>query len=109
MQSGRLELVSADAENLRASADSVPDSTILSASATALARKLAWLPGQHASPTFQHRCRDLSSALKPLLEGLEAPPPRTVSHDFRWLHDNFRLLETELENVHEIFRRPERL
>ena len=84
----------------------MPDPQTVRVSATELAGNLAWLPGQDASRPFRSRCRALSHALKPLLKALESPPPRTISDDFRWLHDNTRLLEAELEDVRESFDLP---
>jgi len=81
----------------------VSDTTALRVRAAELARNLAWLPGQPASRPFRNRCRTLFRALKPLLTALESPPPRKISDDFRWLRDNFRLLESEQEDVRETF------
>jgi len=47
----------------------------------------------------------LSRTLKPLVTNLESPPPKAVSNDFRWLHDNIRLLEAELDDVRGTFKR----
>ncbi len=77
--------------------------------AAELARELVWLPGQHPARPFWNRCRSLSRALKPLLAKLESPPPKAVSDDFRWLYDNLRLLEAELEDIRESFRMPGKL
>ena len=99
-----MELVSAESEGLRQSMTTmVPDIHELTRRASELARGLAWLPGQRASRPFRNRCRALSHALKPLIAMLESRPPKVVSDDSRWLHDNIRLLEAELEDVQEAF------
>ena len=106
------ELVSAEAEGLRQPPKKTgPDIDIgaLRARAAELSRTLAWIPGQPASRPFRSRCRALSHALKPLLAALESPAPKTVSDDFRWLYDNLRLLESELEDVCEILELPDKI
>lgn len=109
-QNAHPELVNAEAEGLRQSqTEMAPDISTLRLRAAELARNLAWMPGEQASRPFRNRCRVLSRALKPLLAALESPPPRTVSDDFRWLHDNLRLLETELEEVCENFKLPHKI
>src|SRR5579863_5456809 len=105
--SAHLEIMNSNPDGLRQPREAaVPDPQTVRASATELAGNLAWLPGQDASRPFRSRCRALSHALKPLLKALESPPPRTISDDFRWLHDNTRLLEAELEDVRESFDLP---
>ena len=99
------DLVTAAAEALPdPSPAEVPCPHASSIRAAELARNLAWLPGEHASRPFWNRYRSLSRALKPLLTMLESPPPKLLSDDFRWLHDNVRLLEAELEDVCERFK-----
>ena len=105
--SAHLEIMNSNPDGLRQPREAaVPDPQTVRVSATELAGNLAWLPGQDASRPFRSRCRALSHALKPLLKALESPPPRTISDDFRWLHDNTRLLEAELEDVRESFDLP---
>jgi hypothetical protein len=72
--------------------------------ANELAHKLAWLPNQHTLRLFRERCRILGRALKPLLVSLQARPPKTMSDDFRWLQDNTRLYEAELDDTCEAFK-----
>ncbi len=104
-QSAHLEVVIAEAKGLRQPLRAMaPEMQTLNSRAADLARKLAWLPGQRASRPFWNRCRALSRTLQPLLAKLESPPPKAVSDDFRWLHDNVRLLEAELEDALETFR-----
>jgi cyclic beta-1,2-glucan synthetase len=103
-QGVHLELMTEDANGPRQpQAAMAPDMRALRLSAANLAGNLAWLPGQHALRPFRSRCRILLHALKPLLAAQESPPPRTVSDDFRWLHDNLRLIETEMEDARETF------
>jgi len=59
------------------------------------------LPLQHnvkSSEWIVKRRRDLNKRLPPLLDALQTPTPKEpVSDDFRWLHDNVRLLYSELQ------------
>jgi len=97
-----LGLVNGDAEGLRHPSTQVTtDMHTLRTAAANLAHALVWLPGHRVSRPLRPRYFALRRALKPLLAALESPPPRTLSDDFRWLHDNMRLLETELEDVRE--------
>src|SRR5580693_4813146 len=105
-QSTHLEPDSAEAEGVGQHASEMAlDMPGLSVGAEQLARALAWTPGEHASRPFLGRCRNLSSTLKRLLTKLESPAPKTVSDDFRWLYDNIRLLEAELEDARETFKK----
>lgn len=102
-----LNLTSAEAERLRQPpVAGAPTLRALRVSAAELASNLAWLPGQQASRPFRKRCRSLSYALRRLLTALESSPPKTISDDFRWLHDNVRLFEAELEDTLETFGLP---
>lgn len=109
-QSAHLEPGSAEAEGrCQPSTGMAPNALALSLRAIELAHTLAWTPGQHASRPLWSRCRNLTRMLKPLLAKLESPLPKAVSDDFRWLHDNLRLLEAELEDAREAFKRPHKL
>ena len=77
--------------------------------AAELARALTWLPRERVSRPFQDRCQSLSRVLSPLIAKLESSSPKLISDDFRWLRDNLRLLETELEEARESFRRSTKL
>jgi len=102
-----LNLAGAEAHGLRRPPVAMaPDMRTLRVSAAELASSLAWLPGEQASRPFRKRCRSLSHALKRLLTALESPPPKAISDDFRWLHDNIRLLEGELEDTLQTFELP---
>ena len=106
-ESAHLNLASAEAKGLRRPpGSSAPDLHALHVSATELATNLAWLPGQQTSRPFRRRSRNLSHGLRRLLASLESPPPKTISDDFRWLHDNVRLFEDELEDTLETFELP---
>ena len=106
------ELVSAEAEGLcpppKKMASDI-DTNSLRVRAAELSRSLAWIPGQPGLRPFRNRCRALCHALKPLLAALESPAPKTVSDDFRWLYDNLRLLEAELEDLGEAFNLPDKI
>jgi cyclic beta-1,2-glucan synthetase len=104
-QSAHLELGRAGSEDVRHPKRELAQGAPLNVRAAELAHSLAWLPGRRASRPFRNRCRALSRALKPLVTSLESPPPKTVSNDFRWLHDNVRLLEAELDDVRGTFNR----
>src|ERR1700680_2814826 len=109
-ESGHLEIASAEAGDLHPPVNEMaPDTCNLSSSAAQLARNLAWLPGQLAARPFRHRCRILSRAFKPLLAALESPPGKSVSDDFRLLRENILLLESELEDIGETFKQPNKL
>jgi hypothetical protein len=102
--SAHLEVTSANAESRQEPAAEMSfDMQTLRANAAELAGKLSWLPGQDALRPFRGRCRSLVHALKPLFAALESQAPKAVSDDFRWLYDNLRLLESELEDVREAF------
>ncbi len=74
--------------------------------AAELAAELVWLPAKPSSRILLDRHRTLSKALEPLLRAFDAPLPKTnVSDDFRWAHDNVRLLHAELEEAGEAFQR----
>jgi cyclic beta-1,2-glucan synthetase len=71
-----------------------------------LAAGLVWLPSKPTSRILLDRHHVLYRALEPLLRALEAPLPNpNVSDDFRWAHDNVRLLHADLEETGEAFRR----
>src|ERR1700722_8380296 len=109
-QSAHLDLGNVEAEGPRPFSNEIePNMRELSCRAQELARNLAWLPGQHTSRPLWNRYRKLARVLEPLLRKLEAPAPKTVSEDFRWLYDNLRLIETELEDAREAFKRPKKL
>src|SRR5580704_6356927 len=101
LQSADPEVASSETEGLLRLGEMPTEPSALSLRAAELARGLPWVPGQHPSRPFWSRCRSLCRALKPLLARLESPPPKAVSDDFRWLHDNTHLLESELADVRD--------
>jgi cyclic beta-1,2-glucan synthetase len=65
--------------------------------ASELARSVPLQPDIRASDWIVKRRRALNAALAPLFAALHQPVPKTdVSDDFHWLHDNVRLLSSEL-------------
>jgi cyclic beta-1,2-glucan synthetase len=108
--SGHLELVGAEPEGLRPPAtEMATDTDNLNSSATNLARTLAWLPGQVEVRPFHDRCQTLLQAFKPLLKALQTQPAKTGSDDFRLLHENILLIQAELEETCQTFKRPHKL
>jgi hypothetical protein len=104
LQSADPELVSVEGEGpSQCPGEMSAELSNLNLRAAQLAHDLAWLPGQHSARPFRNRLRKLARTLRPLLRKLESPPPKAVSDDFRWLHDNSRLLESELEDIREAF------
>jgi cyclic beta-1,2-glucan synthetase len=108
--SGHLELVGAEPEGARPAANEMAtDTDNLSSGAAKLARSLAWLPGQVEEHPLHNRCETLFRAFKPLLAALQTPPARTGSDDFRLLYENILLIQAELEESNQTFRRAHRL
>ena len=106
-ESGHLEVVTAEAEELRLPLrDTAPDTQPLRLSAAALARSLAWAPGRRQSGAFSDRCQTLSRVFKPLLAAAESQPEKSVSGDFRLLRKTTFLLEAELAAAHATFNLP---
>lgn len=63
-----------------------------------LASNLPWQPNVHSSDWIVKQRHELDVTLRPLLAALHAPVPKaSVSDDFHWLHDNVRLLYSELQ------------
>jgi cyclic beta-1,2-glucan synthetase len=108
--SGHLELVGAEHEGLRPTAtEMATDTDNLNSSASNLARNLAWLPGQVEVRPFHLGCQTLLHAFKPLLKALQTQPAKTGSEDFRLLHENILLIQAELEETCQTFKRPHKL
>jgi cyclic beta-1,2-glucan synthetase len=105
-RSVHLELVHAEADDLGPPPREMePDTPSLRLNAAHLARNLAWVPSLRESHDFRERCRSLSHAFKPLLAALESPPARTVPDDLCLLRENILLLEMDLEDTRETFKR----
>ncbi len=88
-----------------------PNSNSLAASASQLARSLAWVPGQLDSRQFRDRCETLTRNFRPLLAALQARRQRddNVSEDFLRLHEQVFLLQGELEETCVTFHAPHKL
>src|SRR6202049_450715 len=70
----------------------------LSTHASELAHSLPLQPNVQSTEWIVKRRRALNKRLLPLLDALQTPTPKEpVSDDFRWLHDNVRLLYSELQ------------
>jgi cyclic beta-1,2-glucan synthetase len=101
LQNPDLEMVSAETEH--SPEPKIDDSSALDElrpHAVELARRLAWLPGTRSSSSFDERYRKLQRALKPIFRALQAATiTENSSDDFRWLYDNLRLLDNELQGI----------
>lgn len=101
-QNTHLELVSAEAERQAESPREAWDASALHSQAVELARQLGWVPSVRSSHTLKERVRALHRRLAPLLHAFRGPlPDKPVSDDFHWLHDNLRLVETELYGLRD--------
>jgi cyclic beta-1,2-glucan glucanotransferase len=109
-QNTHLEIMTAEAERLAEPDSGFWDSPSLRLKAEELAQSLPWLPSVRSSHTFGQRCRALREALKPVFRATRSPlPEEGGSDDFRWLYDNVRLLDTEMQGVAEEFKRLKRI
>ncbi|MGE5206668.1 MAG: hypothetical protein ACM3PW_13710, partial [Chlamydiota bacterium] len=105
-QNTELEIICAEAdrwseEQPEASADLAAVRT----EATQLAAQLTSLPAVRCRRYFAQRCRVLKKNLKPLWSALDTPLPKEpIADDFRWLHDNARLLYSMLQDVADASR-----
>src|SRR5437763_4157245 len=105
-QNTHLELVTAEAERLP-ELPKTPgsDSASLRLAATKLAQNLPWLPNTDPSTYFVDRFSAVAKSIYLLLSKFEKLSAEgTVSDDFRWLHDNTRLISSESENTLEAFQ-----
>lgn len=100
-QNTHLELAAAEAKWQPASPqETTADLALLRTHAVDLARSLAWLPNTPSSHYFQERGAALATELRPLIAALRRPREEGhVSDDFRWLHDNVRLVNSELQDA----------
>jgi cyclic beta-1,2-glucan synthetase len=101
LQNTNLEMVSAETEHSpETKAEDTSSLDELRSHAVELARKLAWLPGTRSSRSFDERYRKLRRAFKPIFRALQvATIAENSSDDFRWLYDNLRLLDNELQGL----------
>ncbi|MCU1296690.1 MAG: Cyclic beta,2-glucan synthase [Acidobacteriaceae bacterium] len=98
------EIANEQAEQALISKAAVREESVLPSAlalrAAELACGLAWLPNTPSSDVAATRYSALVEALRPVLSALRDPLPTTgISEDYRWLHDNVRLIETELSGV----------
>ncbi len=100
-----LELVNTESVRI-SSMEVTSDVDALRSSATELAHRLVWLPSESSSRVLFARHGALSKKLEQLLSALEKRSRKEgISEDFRWLDDNVRLVNSEVENVGESFKR----
>ncbi|HLK31799.1 MAG TPA: hypothetical protein VKT29_01835, partial [Terriglobales bacterium] len=102
-----VEILCAEAERWPESGPELTtDLEELRAAAAQSAAMLVSLPATRSHRYFVHRSRALKKALKPLWNQLDTPLPKEAfSDDFRWLHDNARLLYSMLQDVADGARR----
>ena len=104
-QSAPLELVNVEPATMpEAEPDVEPTASPLGASASKLARVLAWVPGQQESSQLRDRCEVLTRILRPLLATLESRKIKTGSDDFLRLQEHIFLLESELQETCATFQ-----
>lgn len=105
-QNTHLEIISAEAERWPETwPETTADLSEMRRKAARGAALVTSLPNAHAGRYFVRRCRTLKEQLKPLWSALDAPLPKAaISDDFRWLHDNARLLYSMLQDVTETAR-----
>jgi len=104
-QNSHLELVTSEAERLP-ELPKTPgsNSADLRLHAAKLAHNLPWLPNTDPSTYFVDRFSALAKKIYSLLSEFEKLPGEgPVSDDFRWVHDNTRLISSESENTLEAF------
>ena len=110
IRSSVLDLISAELESPRPAANDMSENaSALGATASDLARRLSWAPGQRESRVLQDRCTDLSREFKPLLKALDFAPAKNTPNDSQLLHENILLLKAELDAVCVAFNEPSRL
>ena len=102
-QNTHLDLVTAESERHFDSSKAIAqDLSSLRQHALDLAAKLPWLPNTPSSTLLAQRHHAAIAALQPLFAGLSHPrKDAQVSDDFRWLHDNVRLLHAGVQDVAE--------
>lgn len=105
-QNSQLEIICAEAERWPEEWPELPaDGSALREQAAQAAAGMASLPAAHCRRFFTQRCRALRKNLKPLWSALDTPLPKEgISDDFRWLHDNARLLYSTLQDVSDAAR-----
>jgi cyclic beta-1,2-glucan synthetase len=101
-----LEIICAEAERWPEHwPDTAADLSAMRVEAARLAAELTSLPAVSCRRIFAQRCRALTKSLKPLWSALDTPlPKKHISDDFRWLHDNARLLYSTLQDLSDAAR-----
>ena len=99
-QNTHLEILRAEAERY-SGPEAATELEDVRAAAGELASTLETLPGRRSSHFFALRSKSLKTTLLPLLAGLQAVSPATASDDFRWVQENFRLLNNALLDIAE--------
>ena len=102
-QNTHLDLVTAESERHFDSSKAIAqDLSSLRQHALDLAAKLPWLPNTPSSTLLAQRHHAAIAALEPLFAALSHPrKDAQASDDFRWLHDNVRLLHAGVQDVAE--------
>src|SRR5581483_6810316 len=105
-QNTHLELVTSEAERLpEPIVVTGSDSEAVRVHAAKLAQNLPWLPNTEPSTYFVDRFSALHKTIYSLLSKFEKVKNQgLVSDDFRWVHDNTRLISSESESTSEAFR-----
>src|ERR1700686_4382914 len=98
-QNTHLDLIRPEADGLPQPASEASLAQTLRERARSLAHSLSWLPNTPSSNTFSERCAVVKASFRTVFDGLGSPSPELrASDDFRWLHDNARLLYSALQN-----------
>jgi len=102
-QNTHLEVVKEEAErHFDSSTEIVQDLEAIRKHALETAPNLPWLPNTPSSSLFEDRFQAAVAKMQTLIQGLSHPRnDNEVSDDFRWLHDNVRLLHTGVQDVAE--------
>ena len=95
-QNTHLDLIRPEADGLPEPASEASLSQTLREKARSLAQSLSWLPNTPSSNTFSERCAAVKASFRTVFDGLGSPSAELrASDDFRWLHDNARLLYSD--------------
>ena len=104
-QNTHLDLIRPEADGLPepVSEASLPET--LREKARSLAQSLSWLPNTPSSNTFSEHSRAVKASFRTVFDALGSPSAELrASDDFRWLHDNARLLYSDLQNTAEALK-----
>lgn len=92
-------IIGVDEEPRPESPAAARDPRTLRAQAKKLADSLSWLPNTPSSEVFPQRTSALTRAFGAIFAALKRSSAKDAAEDFRWLYDNERLLDTELQNA----------